>query len=874
MHRIKIILAVGCFLIPELSLATEPDTALAFQLMRDGQFMLERDQVDSALTAFSSSSEILEQTDLKDDLANVYLWISACHYEKSDCELDQLFAERALDLKKAVHGEFSTEAAGITHDLGVTYFGCQQEEKGFDRLKKAKAIFEKSGPENAEKLANVNGSIGWQYGVKFQYDSAFVYLKEAFEVRKKLLGYWDLEVASSAHMIGYFSIYAGKFEQADEHVRMGLEIREKLLGPNHHETAQSWQKMGECQLYQRKYYESLPFFQKALEALSGRNDLSADLSLNPEISEVKDLPVLRSLLSMKANAFHYHYLQNRTDSAALRNAKTTNDLAIATSDQLQEYFTSRRSRASALSRNTDIIARALLIEGLLYDLNQDPEHLTNAHQLMEKSRNSLLRLSIMDDEAVVSAGLPQDLISELDSLGQALASADYNLTLLEPNDSSGAEKRKLALDLRLKYDSMMKGLEADFPDYHTLKFSLETPHLKEIQKNLKTGDLVVSYFESSRFLIMHCITQDSVWMKSKNRPTGFDQLVLDFARSMSEPNNYTDDLQASAQSFQANGKQLFDILLGDVIDPDSSGNLPTELIIIPDGILSYLPFGTFIVEADSTASDFRELDYLLKHTNLRYAFSASPNFNQRNDKIEAEYGMVSFVPDYEAEHSELQPLEGAKAETDALKKLVGGLQFVGSEANRTSFFEYGTKAKILHLAMHTEVDDKQPMRSHFSFTGTSEMRDQLLAHELFNLNLAADMAVLSGCQTGIGKISKGEGVISLSRAFTYAGCPSIVMTLWMTDDNANHQIIESFYTNLKEGETRSQSLRKAKLDYLSSADAVSAHPSYWAPFVLVGEAGTLDLDDSNAADHRWKILVGIGCLILLISGVRNFLARA
>jgi CHAT domain-containing protein len=130
--------------------------------------------------------------------------------------------------------------------------------------------------------------------------------------------------------------------------------------------------------------------------------------------------------------------------------------------------------------------------------------------------------------------------------------------------------------------------------------------------------------------------------------------------------------------------------------------------------------------------------------------------------------------------------------------------------------------------------------------------------DIYNLKLNAQLTVLSACNTGTGILKKGEGIMSLARGFLYAGCPSIIMSLWEVEDESGTQIMTSFYKNLKKGKTKDESLRLAKLEYLESVNSRKAHPHYWLGFVSIGDNSSLYI----SYDFYFFIL-----LILALSGI-------
>lgn len=142
-------------------------------------------------------------------------------------------------------------------------------------------------------------------------------------------------------------------------------------------------------------------------------------------------------------------------------------------------------------------------------------------------------------------------------------------------------------------------------------------------------------------------------------------------------------------------------------------------------------------------------------------------------------------------------------------------------------------ARRLHFATHglLSEDDPEAMGLVLSLVDEDGEDGLLQMHEIFNLKLSAELAVLSACSTGLGRQVRGEGIVGLSRAFLYAGVPRLVVSLWQVDDAATRSLMESFYRHLLAAAPPAEALRLAKLE-LSDA-----YPSYWAPFVLIGLPG-------------------------------------
>jgi CHAT domain-containing protein len=198
---------------------------------------------------------------------------------------------------------------------------------------------------------------------------------------------------------------------------------------------------------------------------------------------------------------------------------------------------------------------------------------------------------------------------------------------------------------------------------------------------------------------------------------------------------------------------------------------------------------------------------------------------------------------------QLYPLPGSKEEVHSINKIIGGQVFIDENATEHNFKQNAGKYDILHLAMHTIVDTDDPMYTKMVFTQTNDsVEDNFLnTYELYNMNLSARMAVLSSCNTGKGRLQKGEGVISLARGFMYAGCPSVTMSLWEVEDKSGSILMKYYYEFLKKGESKAEALQSAKLKFLDGADPLKSHPYFWSGFVVIGNHDSLFRNNLSTA---------------------------
>jgi CHAT domain-containing protein len=275
-----------------------------------------------------------------------------------------------------------------------------------------------------------------------------------------------------------------------------------------------------------------------------------------------------------------------------------------------------------------------------------------------------------------------------------------------------------------------------------------------------------------------------------------------------------------------------------------------SLIIIPDNTIYNLPFEAL----------WYNDDYLIKEkaihysSHLRFAYTDKVAEEPENTKA------TIFAPNYPKSNTQLVTrngpvfLEGAQKEARALENLFPSKSFIGNKATKENFVNYKSEGNILHLAMHASVDEDDSEFSHFNFS----RGEKLYLEELYGLKIPSELAVLSACNTGIGKEEDASGMASLQRAFNFAGTKATLASLWEVPDETTSKIMISFYENLKNGETKSVALQKAKLEYINTTnnDKLS-HPYYWAGFVLYGT------DDPIYSPSN-TLYIAIGIILFLI----------
>jgi len=490
-----------------------------------------------------------------------------------------------------------------------------------------------------------------------------------------------------------------------------------------------------------------------------------------------------------------------------------------------------------------------------YQITKENKITEFAFQNAERQKASSIFDKLTDQLAKENSLIPDSLTDLEKTLNYSITSYSEKLyDLYKSNNPDSAEITRIdSVIFRLKKqrNELYYYLENNFREYYNLKYSNKAANIGDIQKNLKNNEIIIEYVlnenDSVPELYSFCICRDCIEFKKLNINSSFFISLEKTFRFLSNTEfMFTNNKQSKDYCIAAHN------LYKDLIKPFENIIINKKLTIIPDGELSYIPFDALLTEMPDTSGlvQFQRLPYLIRKNTLNYAYSANLLINYNPLKRNFKNRLLAFAPDYKSDTVTFEqgklilvPLPGTQAEVDLISRVIKTKVFKGKEATEMNFIKNYEKYDILHLAMHAFINDSLPAFSRFAFsqnTGASRENDGWLnTGDIYNLDLNSRLAVLSACNTGSGVLRKGEGVMSLARGFIYAGCPSIIMTLWEVEDKAGTQIMTSFYRNLKKGKHTDDALRLAKIEYLENANPRMAHPHYWLSYVNIGNSSPL-----------------------------------
>ncbi len=405
----------------------------------------------------------------------------------------------------------------------------------------------------------------------------------------------------------------------------------------------------------------------------------------------------------------------------------------------------------------------------------------------------------------------------------------------ENKDQLVFEQEVLLQDLEKEKKKRFPGY-AKFSDFH---FDLDT-FINQIPENL----IVLRYALYGDAYYLYTINNGAINFQQ----IGLAEQVNDQAESLYEliRTPFSD-----LDSLKAHSIQLASLIL----PKDIQDNL--SVLIIPDGILNYIPYDLLISEDD----------YLISNYYISYAVSLAlcKPFSIEKKLLK----IALFAPSYSdsspanddliSMRSEDYDLEGTKSEVSKINDVVKSDLFLEDVATKQLFKAIAHQYDVLHLSMHSFINEEDPDLSLLAFADIEE-DDELYLNELYGMNLNAELAVLSACNTGIGPDKSGSGIVSLNRAFQYAGVPSIISSLWSVPDKATSEIMTSMYHHFVQSDSKSSALRKAKLEFINKNEhSPLIHPFYWAGFVIHGSNDAIVFKNS----YGWIGYLGVGLFLIL-----------
>ena len=750
---------------------------------------------------------------------------------------------------------------------------------------------------DANKRDDINGMIlelsriGTCFLKLNRIDESLVYFNKTNALLEKYYDQANLNWVDHLINLGLVWQEKGDAAIAMTYFERALLIAVEKLGKNHPKIGKIQLELAQLLLEKNKLDKSYEWVLKAEQALLLENDPSFDF---PPTEEVSDLSAYIDMLELKG-VIKTQQFERSGDLSDLQMAKVAFDQGLVYSESLKKSLQSGSAMQQTQLQVNHLAEKALDCIYLLWQTTCEEKYLHEAFVYFEKSKSDWLRTSAREWLARDYVGIPKELV-ELEFGLKTQVQFYQNLRRKQLVMLNAGDDFKIGIwqdrfiQAKRQLDTLLQNIERDYPEYYRLKYDYRVTSLKEIISYAQANDIeLVNFFWGKESLYTMSISSNEIKWQKETDVNCLENSIAMFQKAIdSEDIEWATDHSrlASFQTFLTSGSNLYNLLLAPVLNTTSKN----KLILVPDGPLGQLPFQALVSTnpVDSTFEEinYRNLPYLVRQRPIQYQYSATLLLQQR-DRQSYPQDYIGFAPTYGKEtgvtassrktylptvksnltRPDFNKLIYAQQEIEETIAQVGGKKIMGKDATEQSFKQIAGEARIVHLAGHAFTHESEPDYSALIFSKDPSCTDdgELYAHELYNLPFRADLAVLSACNTGAGITRKGEGVMSLSRAFQYAGCSSVVMSLWSANDVTTKTIIVDFFGHLKTNSSKSKALQKATMDFLSDikTDRLT-HPFYWANFVLVGQDNPIEFQVAGNPYKPWLIVsLMIGLLIMI-----------
>ncbi len=781
-------------------------------LRTTGVIFLERGDLVKAEEALSEALEYYRRTAAPRSQDVCLYWLTVLYKDKGDYSKAMACADEALRISRRI--AFKTGEAFHLTTIGDIYLALGNYERALEFNKDALRVADRYvGKWSREECLN---TIGFVYIELQDYARAMSYFQEALAYIRKI-GH-GREEARCLYNIGFAYLKLGDLPNAEEFFSRSLSAASlagkkviqaqnyNRLGDLYRETG-SWSRSKEAYGLAQKVGRETGQPNAIWEAYAGLGALHAAR---------KDVP------------------------AAIENYKK----AIGIVEDLRVQLLLREYSSGFFQSKIPIYEA--LVDLLFEDSEKNPSAAT-LEECLYYAEKAKAR-SFLDDlqkARIDPSSLPRETVDELEQISRKIShlSAALNDGSPGPADRTGLQEQlgKAEDD----YQLFTKKVRAANPGY-SRAVSSEPCRLPEIRTKLLDGETgIIEYFVGEENIYIFFITDRDLWVRRLAPPVSQRTVRLagNFIGLLSSGDITNADVVPA-------GRKLYDALIGAACRERLSGI--RNLIFIPDRTLHYLPFEALVCGARA-GSDRPSSRFLLEDYGISYAPSASTlvSILERRERARPEADLLSIgspllgrngkdlLSEYYLEKRfVLHPLEFASREMEAISKLLapGSRRIVaGAEATEDRVKKLPLSGyKILHFATHSLLDEMVASRSALVLSADAASGEDgfLQAREIYNLELNADLVVLSACQTAGGKMEKGEGIQGLSRAFFCSGSRSVVASLWNVNDESTSYFMKTFYGFLTGGRTKQESLRRTKIRMCRSDDR---RPYHWAAFVLIGE---------------------------------------
>lgn len=790
------------------------------------------------------------------------------HYDEAYEYLSNLFPKNHPEIAMSYNNRGTIQYEN--GDIGSAIYYFKQSAK----------IFEESYGKNHQKVSAAHNNIGLSYYRLRNYLKAAEHLEIAQETKLNVLGENHPETAIGYSNLASIYLLEENYEKAISNHEKSLRVRIANLGENHPDLIPPYSQLGNLytsldefekgrEYYQKAYNiavskftpentevlnllidigisfhdeknltDALRYYEKANKIVDSNGDLKK------AIQNYQDLFILLKKLQ---GEFYYNLYEVNGDPDELKTALGFYEEAIYGIDEMQYSFQNEASKLRLVDNFYSVYGDAIDVADKLYIYTGSDQYIHKAFMIAELSRAKITLENLQKVKAKKFAGIPDDILIEENDLNKSISKIYQKLYELEIEDSSQnliSSLEDSLFYLQRNRESLIDRIEKSYPEYYNLKFDRNLIELHTVQKSLLSkNETLLTYVIREENIKIFVVNQRDAKLITVDKTLNITDSVVGLRETLMEEDR---------DKFIELSYSLYMQLINPVENLISTENI----LIVPDQSLHYLPFELLLVR-DSRSKAFKDLPYLINNHAISYT-SSSTLFNIMDDKDGLNVNkLLAAAPFYSRDHlSDIDrsddiglnltplPMSGYEVkqisdEFDKNRSFLDYFQTRNSEywldsdateqrIKSTDLTEYG----YLHFATHAFVNEAKPDLSGIYFYGHDNEDGIIFVNDIYNMKLNAELVVLGACETGLGELRKGEGIIGFLRAFIYAGASNLVTSQWRVNDQYTSRWMIRFYEEIWTGDSYAKAMQTVKKEFISNP--ATADPRHWAAFILHG----------------------------------------
>jgi len=839
--------------------------------MNKGNYDLALEYLQKALAI---KINLLGENDV--NLASTYFSIGNLYASNGDHDYAISYFNKTLNIVTSTSSEDYRGWIGpINVNLGLCYAEKGDYDKALEHWEKSLTAKLQTLPENHPSIAKSYANIGTVYYHRGDYDRALEYYDRASDIYSQSIGnyhYYTPFIASNYDNYGDIYTAKGEYDKALNYYQKSLNILKEYFGDSHNNVGYLYEQIGKIYAKQKEFQKALNYYQKSL-TIFVPDFADSNVYHNPIVKNATFRMAILSVLALKAEAFNGLYSTGKSHGEEksqklidIRMSISTYQLISELIDEMRSGFKEEGTKLHLGKEASKIFDKAIQTALQIYELTKEEDYQKIAFEFNEKSRAAVLSQSLQESLAKKFAGIPDSLLNKEKKIRIDLAYYETKVQdkKLDLENQDSLEIRSLEnqyFELKNDHNNLIERFENFFPKFYNLKFQTHTASVSDLQAALDNKTSLLEYFLGDSSIYIFALTQTGFLIKTVKRDSGLNALIDSLATSF---RNVT-----SKNAYLRSANKLYQLLIKPV---EYLITAKPRWVIIPDGELYQIPFEVLLSESISLSADieYMKLNYLIRQHEISYHYSATLYLKSLQEKTTGSYthDFIGFAPVFSElvnnrtilsfdpasfltiaqpdaysylitrDGKNLEALPHSEEEIQNIQRLFPnrGHIYLYDDASEENFKKKVSNTRFIHIATHGFINNKNPKLSNLAFSQEqdSEWAEDgiLFSGETYNLDLNADLVVLSACQSGFGQIVRGEGLMGLTRGFLYSGASNIIASLWKVPDKHTSQLMVELYRQILADKTYPAALREAKLKMI--ADPATAAPQSWASFVLIG----------------------------------------